>query len=393
MGIELWPREPKTKDDQITVGFFLEGLKPEDQEIWYRLPLTCHNDLSSSCDPYAAIAVFLAMQNGRDLVIHGSVSPSLLKNLEEFQAVWNAWRPDRYQQIQITADHEAEQEKKDRDAIVGFSGGVDSCFSYWRHSTGHSGRSRLPVRAGLMIHGFDIRLNQPEVFERAALRQQIQVESLGGRLIQMATNAKKCGLDFDDGHAAILASGLMLLSGGYSAGLIPSSSPYESLHFPWGSNPLTDRLLSSASFRIVHDGAGFARMQKIAAMARWPEFLQYMRVCTRGKERDVNCCRCEKCIRTILEFRALGLPFPPAFTKDVSPGQILRLNYAYTSRIRYYRDILQKSKENNRRGTWLWALKAGYIVNRARYVLKQTFPQLTKTGRANPSELEEFTGS
>lgn len=99
----------------------------------------------------------------------------------------------------------------------------------------------------------------------------------------------------------------MLLQNEHTDGLIASSEPYSSLLLPWGSNPITDRLMSSDSFSIVHDAAAVTRNQKVRAISTWKEATRSIRVCWQGEHMDRNCGRCEKCIRTILNFRVMGL--------------------------------------------------------------------------------------
>jgi hypothetical protein len=53
--------------------------------------------------------------------------------------------------------------------------------------------------------------------------------------------------------------------------------------------------------------------------------LEYLRVCWAGDHLYENCCDCEKCIRNILTFRALGLGLPPCFKSDVSNERIRNL--------------------------------------------------------------------
>ena len=101
------------------------------------------------------------MRESLDLIVHGEVSPSLLSNIDEFQEAWMCWLPARYSKIEIYADMEKEQSKADFNAaIVTFSGGADSCFTAWRHKKGTYGRLKQDIDAGLMIHGFDIPLEQ-----------------------------------------------------------------------------------------------------------------------------------------------------------------------------------------------------------------------------------------
>ena len=79
-------------------------------------------------------------------------------------------------------------------------------------------------------------------------------------------------------HGAILASFLHLLAGGYSTGLVASSHAYETLRFPWGSNPLTDPMLASRSISIVHDGCDVTRWEKADLLADWETAMRRLRV-------------------------------------------------------------------------------------------------------------------
>ena len=167
--------------------------------------------LTDSCDPFVLPAVFLAMQRKANLVVHGQVSPSLLKNLAEFQTAWASWRPGVYTPVEISADEEREcQLGPERGVLAAFSGGMDSTFTVWRHHNGLAGRQSLKIQAGLMLHGFDIPLNQPEAFARAAHKARLLLDSLGIKLITLVTNLKKSEVNFNDAHPALLASCMML---------------------------------------------------------------------------------------------------------------------------------------------------------------------------------------
>jgi hypothetical protein len=368
--IDLWPEQPTLQADQIEVGFVLEDACGARQRAWYKLPVEHQSALTGSCDPYLLPAIFVAMQKNARLVVHGQVSPSLLKNLTEFQRAWSGWRPGVYTPVEIIADDEREyQIKSERGVLASFSGGVDSVFTVWRHHNRLAGRQNLNIQSALMVHGFDIRLNQSEVFARASNKAQTLLDSLGIQLIALVTNLKKIGINFDDAHSAILASCMMLLQGSYTTGLLANSYPYANLHFPWGSNPISDHLLSSASFEVVHDGAACTRLNKVKLLAQWPEAVRYLRVCLVGDHRDENCCRCEKCIRTILEFRVLGLGLPACFEHDVSNSQIARMDFANLGRIYYYRAILETAQEKHIAASWIRALKWAYFYNRLKLFL------------------------
>ena len=107
----LWPEEPRVQEDQINASFYLETEAGERQQFWFRMPLEHRGALTTHCDPYVLAALFRAMRAPADLIVHGQASPSLLRNLEEYQAVWVKWRPKVYSKIEILADEELEAPK------------------------------------------------------------------------------------------------------------------------------------------------------------------------------------------------------------------------------------------------------------------------------------------
>ena len=117
-----------------------------------------------------------------------------------------------------------------------------------------------------------------------------------------------------------LAACLHLLGRGYATGLIASSHVYETLRFPWGSNPVTDPMLGSASFSIVHDGCDLTRCEKAEVIADWDTAQRHLRVCWQGEHLDRNCGTCIRCAATALCFTAVGRPIPPSIPVS-SPGE------------------------------------------------------------------------
>lgn len=329
--IYIWQEPTVKSNDLITVSATIEIPNQARTSLWYRLPDKYSSLLTPSCDSFVVAIIFMAMAQGVDVVVHGEVSPSLLQNMAEFQTVWTCWR-SHYKQVEITAEVEREQPTINRTprTISTFSGGVDSCFTAFRHAKKLCGRVQRPLEAGLMIHGLDIPLNEQKYFDNAAEKSRSTLASLGLELITMATNFHSLKQYWEDAFGVALASCLMLLQGGYDSGLIPSSVPYQEMNLyseiiSYGSNPITDPLLSSRSFQIIHDGAGFTRTEKVKQIAQWPTALQNLRVCWQGEQKDRNCGHCEKCIRTILNFRVAGLDLPPCFERDIDEREILSL--------------------------------------------------------------------
>jgi len=377
--IHIWPKETTETDEHVTSGFTLEESCNECKSLWYRLPVKFSPYITKSCDPFVLSVLFKAMSLPADLVVHGEVSPSLLCNLEEFQAAWTSWKPTHYARIEIHADVERECLKSDNsDAVMAFSGGVDSCFTAWRYRKVNGELFPYSLKAGLFIHGLEIPVKHELTFENAAAKTRMMLDSLGMDMILMATNQRTIHQPMTDSQAAFMASCLMLLQEKFSAGILAGSHNYKNLNFPYGTNPLTDPMLSSKSFSILYDGARFSRIEKIARLRDWTEGVQNLRVCMgrEAAERNNNCCRCEKCIRTILEFRILGLGLPPCFNQDVTNRQILTMKYRDMDEIEFYDEILAIAENHKKSDTWVKSLKLSKSMNRIRLKAEQYPPYI-----------------
>jgi hypothetical protein len=373
--IHLWPEDQVEKDGQVATGFTLEVVKGDRKTIWYRVPLEFSSAITRWCDPYVLAVLFKAMNTPADLVVHGDVSPSLLDNLDEFQAAWSSWFPDRYTSIDIIPDTKRERPPSDhKNAVVAFSGGADSCYTAWHYRCSKTERLPFPLQAGIFIHGYDLPLKFQDTHDRAIEKARILLDSLGMTLIPLSTNLRTIRQHPVDAGGAFLASCLMLLQDHFTAGLIASSYCYSHLVLPFGANPITDRMMSSSTFSFRNDGARVSRIEKLESISEWPEAMQYLRICTGREaiERDRNCCRCEKCVRNILEFRALGLGKPSFFEWDVNNRQILALKYSpSTAKGHSYEDILTKARENRLSGSWLIVLDIAIFLNKFRFYLER----------------------
>ena len=401
--IHLWQEPIKYNQDTLTTSITIELPDGQRLPLWYQLPIKYQDQIPSHCNSFVLAALFLAMDYPAELVVHCGVDRYLLENLIEFQIAWQAWQP-RYQLIDITVDQEITQkitqktpslenhpqnylqnQETSKPAVMAFSGGVDSCFTLGRHTKFDIGRQRQDLQAGVMIHGFDIPLNQPEVFAKALARSQIILDSVGVELIPMATNFRELNQDWEDVHGAAIVSCLMLLENIYPLGLIASGPSYKSLVFPQGSNPLTDRYLSSSSFSVIHDGAGSTRLEKIQAISDWQEVREHLRVCWQGAELDKNCCKCEKCIRSILSFRAVGAGLPSCFPLDVTPQQINILQVPQAQLEVDFGPVLNMAKARGIEQPWVKSLEScirrherGYAIKAMNRFLRQQIPPKIK---------------
>jgi hypothetical protein len=361
----LWREATVEVNGEITINIILEVPNQDRTQLWYRVPSQYSSFITPSCDPFVVGSILWLMKQATPLLVHGQVSPSLLRNLEEFQAAWSAWRPQQYYPIKITAEVEQELKKtaSSDQAIVAFSGGVDSCFTTFRHRNNHCGRWQRNLQTGLkMVHSFDAPFKEHQNYDQAVEKCKAILISLGMDLIPVKTNFRQLPLQWEDAFGTGIASCLMLLEAGYETGLIASSFPYRALSFPYGSNPVSDPFLSSESFQIIHDGAAFSRIEKIREISDWSEALQNLIVCWKSSNKDRNCGQCEKCVRTILIFRILGLGLPKCFEQDVTDHQIENIKVTNGPLTEMER-VLQAAKNANLSDSWVSSLEKCIKIN------------------------------
>ena len=327
-----WQRD----GDNITVSGQVTDPDGKAHTLWFRVPARMESTLTASADPFAIGFLFPCMHWGRPVHIRGTASPSLLANLELLSQVWHQRQPHLYQPILFFADEEQEPTRINSgdDGIACFSGGVDSCYTFWRHHQRLIGRRSLALQAGVIVHGFsDLPLDQPKAFQEASQHCKRMLDSVGVDTIAMATNAAR-DLPMPGRHTWSLAHGttigaiLHLLSGRFHHGLIANSYPYTEIDNYYGTSPMTDHLMSSRSMEIQDDGGETTRTQKLAAIAKWPEAMANLRVCNKGTDGG-NCCECEKCLRTILALRLHQETLPACFAKAVTDRQIGRVQIRY----------------------------------------------------------------
>jgi hypothetical protein len=261
--------------------------------------------VSDTADAFLAAALLPAMKAGGDLKVEGDVSPKLLRATDTIQDIVTSWFPG-YTSISIESDTVNHSKSTDARGVGAFfSGGIDSFYTLLKQ--------RDEITTLIFMHGYDIQLDKYEFREKAFKSVKDIASAFGKDLIEVETNLaeslEKISPSFipagGDAHGAVLASIALLLSPQFKKIYIPSSYPYSNLN-PWGSHPLLDPLWSTDDVEIVHDGCEADRIRKSAMIAQSEIALRNLRVCFFKPEDGINCCKCEKCLRSMATLRLMG---------------------------------------------------------------------------------------
>ncbi len=375
--VRLSLEAPQVEGSMLLTAAVLEHPDGCRLRLWWRLPAEWRDALTPWADPFVVGFLFPLMSWQRDVVVEGMVSPSLLLNLEQYMAMWRAWMPQQYRPVEIHAREETEAPAPAApgQTIAPFSGGVDSSFTLYRHCRGLVGRRTRRVTAAMVMHGFDVWLDQPDaeqVYEGVLAGARIMTGSLGVACIAAASNFHELPTTWGDSFATHLVSGLRLLAGRFDAALVPNDVAYPRMGVVWGSHPICNLFLGSRHFQVIDDGGEASRCEKLPLLAQWPEAMHHLRVCYDNGAGHANCCRCEKCTRTILSFRAMGVGLPPAFARDVTNRQIRRMRFHHEYNVGHWLEIVRGAERAGLgRSGWVRAIRAAIRHNRRRWWWRQ----------------------
>lgn len=311
---------------------------------WIDVPRSRSDHLSDSGNPWLALLLSLAVHLGEPLKISKPVDRELFVNVHELMRVWNCWYP-QLKPIPIEAEIQEVPSKRPA-KVTGalFSGGVDAWFTLLSHNEILNRPDRIPIHDLLCVWGLDIFLENPSEFR--ALRDALVAATSGldVEFVDVATNLHhtKWLTKAEWGpvaHGSVLASIGHALSRRYSRVLIPSTHRYDD-PVPWGSHPLTDPLLSSSLTKIVHDGAGFSRVEKTEALLKSEAALKSLQVCWETRSYR-NCEACSKCYRTMTTLFLLGaLDRCPRFTtRKIDKRKLARIFARNESERAFLREV------------------------------------------------------
>jgi hypothetical protein len=257
--------------------------------------------LNDTGDPFLAAALLAAMARGEPLELDQAftASPTLLEGLEALQEVFSTWVPE-LERVPVVARVAPPPSPRGGTGTF-FSGGADSLHTLLEKED--------EVTHALHIRGFDYRRERHALAAEVDRRNREFLQPRGVELLVVESNLRdlydRLGVHVYLYHGSHLASvGLAL---GFEQVYVPSSFTWTGL-LPWGSHPVTDPLWGNGATRFVQHGLDAGRVDKLRRIGREPDALALLRVCPGFT--NYSCGACEKCLRTRVALRLLGMRSP-----------------------------------------------------------------------------------
>ncbi len=360
--------EPYTKvgGDEVTVAAAVRLDRPGaavPPTLWFAFPRALGEFVTTRADGFAAALLPLAMRLGERLVVRGDLSCRLAQGMRDYQRIQSAWKPRSFTTVEVECDRVVSRDPSEGTGAVGaaFSGGVDSFHTLWTHLAENERYRPFAITHCLMINGFDkdADLGGSGSFGRLQGVYEPMMARHGISLVVVRTNLLQFlgAYVHKQAFAAFVTSPALLLGRLFSHFYLPSSYKFTLLEmFPDGSHPMLDHLLATESMETIHDGAHLSRVEKTVELTSWPETRDRLRVCVgatgvqEGGSAIANCCRCEKCVRTMLTLDLAGaLPHYRCFSRPLERKDVWNADYRWPGSRIFAEEIIEYATGLGRR--------------------------------------------
>ncbi len=309
-------------NNQSTLSVQIDSESIEESVLWFSVEKQYEQHISADrYDPFLVGLVYSAMKFGEDIVIEGTVSKKLLHNLNQYVIpLIQSYSPDT-KKITIKATHVSSENFDGSGVGTGFSGGIDSFHTVYRHYELEND-PEFKINSFLFLnvgaHGYDgDEITRTKFNNRYDYLRQYPDE-VGVEFIAVDSNLP---LFLKWGHQKIHsisgAAGILFLQKYYrryyyaSAGLryaeaIKYADSYRDIDIGAYSDPIILPLLSTESTELVSDGMSHDRVEKTIDILYYEPVYRYLNVCVSGDDTHENCSICSKCSRTLMTLNSLG---------------------------------------------------------------------------------------
>ncbi len=292
------------------------------KKLEFKFPRNEAANITERADPFVHALLFPMMECGGEFEFDTPVSRSVIDNVTRFCRIWNMWLPGRCKPITIHAPLVNDDYRpNNRKLITAFSGGLDAAYTAYKYKNGLDEHFKYDLDKSIMLLGADIPLAERESFVMAFRAAKMMTDDLGIVLIPVETNYRE-QFDIAWGYCfgSVIAATLEFYNKKYFYGASASDDTVDHFQTPWGTNPVTDAYLASDTFHFMVDGYEHSRTQRAEYIKNWSVGLEHLRVCWRNADKSKNCGICEKCVRTMLNFMAVGVSHLPSMPSGLTPG-------------------------------------------------------------------------
>jgi len=300
---------------------------------------------------FLCFSILPAMLAKEDIDLNGfEISPKLLSRIKNIQNIYTKWYPHiNLKKIKVVNYQLNKIENKTQDKIASFfSCGIDSFDTILQNK---KLKTKDRINTILFVFGFDIHVKDKKLSNQTKKMIDLASKDLSLEPIYIKSNIREFTERFflwDCILGSILSSISHLFEGFLSKIYISSTRDYKHL-IPDGSHPKLDYLFSSENLKIIHFGSTRSRIDKIFEnVSKSKTALKNLKVCWLNKGGKINCCTCEKCLRTMIGLELAGvLNNAEKFEKKLTNKLLSNIKIDKYSSRNFYTELLEKAKNTN----------------------------------------------
>jgi len=364
--------------------------KGKHKTIYITLPIEFEDFLIAEATPFFTSFFLGCMRKREKLSINASLDEKLASNIHQIKNLVYGWDIG-YKPISVSYKNTTKTHTKSRQRAMFFSGGVDSWYSYLQNQ---SSAFEKPVSHWIVVHGFDIDINNNQLFDRVYSEIQAVAKKENITCIPVKTNVREILdqlLAWDYSHGSAMAGVAQAMSANLGSVLFSGGTETKAVR-PYGIHPELDPLWSTTDLDVIHIGLQARRIDKVVNwIANSTNALESLRVCWKNPHNDYNCGQCEKCFRTMLALKAAGVYNQAnTFPKEIDLSKLSKL-VLEPNQIRYFQESLDILKKKNTDQELIQSLES-LITNNLN---KNIYSKLTRSLRKKISEIDQlfFNGS
>ena len=281
------------------------------------------------------VATAAHVQGETRLSVEGTTDPALLAGIEDALTWFSAGDLSHRSPLILEAEAKEDPGPAGSKTMALVTGGVDSTASLLDNHRRYGPRHPRRVRLGMVVYGLDESTDGDARHPDGFLLEIC--EAFGIDLIAVETNLRELDPSvlfwWDRAQTPLWSGTAHAFAADVRELVIGSDEPLgEQSGRPFrGSDPILDNCFVSTHLRINRGVNGLTRSERVQLVASSDTALERLQVCNepRATWRPLNCGRCEKCIRTMLQLTVVdalerATSFPGA---ELTPDAVAGLRF------------------------------------------------------------------
>ena len=353
--MKIFKPEKFENDTSITVQTSFE-YAGKSESLWFSLSQKYRNMLSLQAqDAFVVALLILAMEQGEDVYIQGSMSEKLYYNLSHYGIHLLCINMPSLSKIKLFPEklYSDVHTHSNAGAATGFSGGVDSfCVianHYYEDVPEHFKMSHI-----LFNNVGSHNMGGRRLFRERYETLQPAARELGLPFIAIDSNLNDhVPFNFKSTHTVRNTAVALLLQNAIKKFYYASGFSYKDCQIAARNNisdfdPVILPLLSTETIDCIASGWQYTRVEKTKKVSELDLSYRYLDVCVNSSNAG-NCSACWKCLRTLLTFDILGKIENYNAVFDLEKYFAVKNRYVRTilgSKYPLHREILQLAERN-----------------------------------------------